>query len=422
MADAALRTDVLPAQACRLCGLGLRTPFVDLGLSPISNALRSPAQRAEAEAFYPLRTFVCDGCRLVQTQDVAAREAHFHGDYVYFSSYSQSWLDHARRYAEAMVPRLQLNAASLVVEAASNDGYLLQYFRAQGVPVLGIDPAANCAEAARRERGVPTLTRFFGADVANELAAEGRLADLIVANNVLANVPDINDFAAGFARLLGPGGVISVEFPHLLQLIEGNYFDTIYHEHYSYLSLLAVERLFARHGLEAFDLEELPTHGGSLRLLAGRRGEHPGPSPALMAFRGRELAAGLDEAGAYAGFAERVKATKRALLRLLIELKDAGARIAGYGAAAKGVTLLNYCGIGQDFIDYVVDANPHKQGRFIPGTTIPILAPSHVAETRPDYLLILPWNLKDEIMGQMAQVRDWGGRFILPLPEPAVLS
>ena len=411
----------LGAQPCRSCGAPLSHVFVDLGLSPISNAMRRPDQQGEAEAFFPLRTFVCEVCKLVQIQDVATREAHFHGDYTYFSSYSASWLRHAQAYAAMMVERFSLGASSRVVEVASNDGYLLQYFAARGVPVLGVDPAANCAEAAQRERGIQTLVRFFGAELARELVAEDRGADVIAANNVLAHVPDINDFVAGFQILLRPGGVITVEFPHLLRLIEANYFDTIYHEHYSYLSLLAVERLFARHGLEVFDLEELTTHGGSLRIFAGHAGEHAATSDRLAAFRRREAEAGLDDLAAYADFADRVRATKRAFLTLLIGLKNAGKTIAAYGAPAKGNTLLNYCGVGRDFIDYAVDANPHKQGLLLPGTGIPVFAPQHVFETRPDYLLILPWNLKDEIVSQTREIAAWGGRHILPLPEPVIL-
>jgi SAM-dependent methyltransferase len=408
-------------QACRACGQPLEHLFVDLGASPISNALRRPEQDGEAEAFYPLRCFVCDACKLVQVQDVVRREEHFHGDYAYFSSYSTTWLAHAEAYAAMMTERFGLGAGHHVVEVASNDGYLLQYFKARGVPVLGIDPAENCAEAAWRERGVPTLTRFFGETLARELVTEGRGADVIAANNVLAHVPDLNDFAAGLAALLKPGGVATVEFPHLLALIEGRYFDTIYHEHYSYLSLLAVERLFARHGLTVFDLEELSTHGGSLRLFAGRPGEHGAGAARLEAFRAREAAAGLDDLGAYAAFAETVRAAKWALLTLLIDLKGQGGTIVGYGAPAKAATLLNYCGAGRDFLDYTVDANVHKQGMRLPGVGVPVFAPQRIFETKPDFVLILPWNIKDEITAQMAGIRAWGGRFIVPLPEPAIL-
>jgi hypothetical protein len=406
---------------CRSCGSGLEHVFVDLGQSPISNALRRPDQAAEAEPFYPLRTFVCDVCRLVQLQDVETREAHFHGDYAYFSSYSDSWLRHAEAYAEAMVARLGLGAQSRVVEVASNDGYLLQYFKARGVPVQGVDPAANCARVAEAKRGVPTLVRFFGVETACDMVRDGLAADLIAANNVMAHVPDLNDFVGGLKILLKTEGVVTVEFPHLLQLIEGVYFDTIYHEHYSYLSLLAVERLLARHGLAAFDVEVLPTHGGSLRLFIGHEGRAGEASSALRDFRRREAAGGLDGDQAYDAFAETVRATKRALLELLIAEKEAGRSIVAYGAPAKGVTLLNYCGVGRDFIDYAVDRSPHKQGHLLPGVAIPVHAPERIFETRPDRILILPWNIKDEIMAKMSGVRDWGGRFILPLPEPAVL-
>ncbi|MDR3506466.1 MAG: class I SAM-dependent methyltransferase [Caulobacteraceae bacterium] len=406
---------------CRSCAAPLSQVFVDLGMSPISNAMRHPDQDGQAESFYPLRTFVCGVCKLVQAQDVETREAHFHGDYTYFSSYSASWLRHAEAYVAMMSERFSIGPEAQVVEVASNDGYLLQYFKQRGVPVLGVDPAANCAEVAERERGVPTRVGFFGEALARELVAEGKSADVIAANNVLAHVPDINDFVEGFRLLLKPGGVVTVEFPHLLRLIEANYFDTIYHEHYSYLSLLAVERLFARHGLEVFDLEELTTHGGSLRVFAGHAGAHGAASARVEAFRAREGEAGLDDLDAYADFAGRVRATKRAFLKLLIGLKDQGASIVAYGAPAKGNTLLNYCGVRGDFLDYAVDANPHKQGLLLPGTGIPVHAPERIFETRPDYVLILPWNLKDEIVAQTAAIREWGGQFILPLPEPAIL-
>jgi SAM-dependent methyltransferase len=408
---------VLP---CRSCGTPLKHVFVDLGMSPVSNAMRLPSEEHLAEPFYPLRTFVCEACKLVQIEDVQPAETHFHGSYTYFSSYSKSWLEHARRYAEMMTARFGLGPASKVVEVASNDGYLLQYFKAAGIPVLGIDPAANCAEVAERERGVPTLVRFFGAKTATEVAGAGK-ADVIAGNNVLAHVPDINDFVSGLKILLKDGGVITIEFPHLLRLIEAKYFDTIYHEHYSYLSLLAVERLFARHGLQVFDCEELPTHGGSLRIFAGHAGKAAGASDRLVAFRAREATAGLDNLSIYSSFAADVRHAKRALLSTLIGLKDKGARIVAYGAAAKGNTLLNYCGIRGDFLDYAVDASPHKQGLLLPGTALPVHAPERIFETKPDYVLILPWNLKDEIIGQMAGIRAWGGQFIVPLPEPQII-
>jgi SAM-dependent methyltransferase len=320
-----------------------------------------------------------------------------------------------------MTARYGLGTRSRVVEVASNDGYLLQYFKARGVPVQGIDPAANCAEVAESERRIPTLVRFFGRTTAQEVAEAGQ-ADVIVANNVLAHVPDINDFVGGFKVLLKPTGVLTLEFPHLLQLMEKSYFDTIYHEHYSYLSLLAVERLLARHGLTVFDIEELPTHGGSLRIFAGHADSVATDSESLRGFRSREREAGLDNLASYASFSARVRQAKRDLLKCLISLKEDGARIVGYGAAAKGNTLLNYCGIRGDFIDFVVDSSPHKQGLLLPGTAIPVYAPERVFDVKPDYVLILPWNLKDEMMANMAGIRAWGGRFIIPLPSPAVLA
>ena len=420
MADKLQSAGATRTLACRACGTPLRHVFVDLGMSPVSNAMRLPSEAHLAEPFYPLRTFVCESCKLVQIDDVQPAETHFHGAYTYFSSYSKSWLAHAERYAEMMVARFGLGPSSKVVEVASNDGYLLQYFKARGIPVLGIDPAANCAEVAERERGVPTLVRFFGAATAREVAAGGQ-ADVIAGNNVLAHVPDINDFVAGLKILLKGGGVITIEFPHLLALIEECYFDTIYHEHYSYLSLLAVERLFARHGLTLFDVEELPTHGGSLRIFAGHAGTTPAATARLAAFRAREAAAGLDGLDAYGTFAAKVREAKRALLSCLIGLKEKGASIVAYGAAAKGNTLLNYCGIRGDFLDYAVDSSPHKQGLLLPGTALPVYAPERILETKPDYVLILPWNLKDEIMAQAAGIRAWGGQFIVPLPEPRIL-
>ncbi len=414
MADAPM------AQGCRACGAPLAHVFVDLGQSPISNAMRDPREAHKPEPFYPLRTFVCERCKLVQIEDVQPAEQHFHGAYTYFSSYSQSWLEHAKRYADMMIARFRLGAASRVVEVASNDGYLLQYFKARGIPVLGIDPAANCAEVAERERGIPTLVRFFGRQTAQEVAASGK-ADVIAGNNVLAHVPDINDFVGGLSLLLDETGVITLEFPHLLQLIESSYFDTIYHEHYSYLSLLAVERLMARHGLAVFDLEELATHGGSLRLFVGHTAGAPAASERLLEFRAREAAAGLDDLATYRTFAAKVRRAKRELLGCLIKLKNEGASIVAYGAAAKGNTLLNYCGIRADFLDYAVDANPHKQGLLLPGTAIPVYPPERIYETKPDYVLILPWNLKDEIMALRADIRAWGGRFIIPLPAPQIV-
>jgi SAM-dependent methyltransferase len=395
--------------------------FVDLGMTPVSNAFVKATDLARPEPFFPLTTLVCRRCWLVQTLDVAERDKHFHGDYAYFSSVTASWVEHARAFTGAAIARDRLGPQSFVVEVASNDGYLLQHFKAAGIPCLGIDPAANCAAAAEARYGVPTEVAFFGRETAERLSGCGRRADLMVANNVLAHVPDLNDFVAGFSVMLAPDGIASFEFPHLLRLIEGNQFDTIYHEHFSYLSLLALAPLFARHRLKMVDVEELSTHGGSLRLFVRHADHSDGSTPNLDKVLARERAAGLDGIEAYAGFHAKVLETKRALLKLLISLKDEGKRIAGYGAPAKGNTLLNYCGIGTDFLDYTVDRSEAKQGLFLPGTHIPICALDQIIEQRPDYVLILPWNIRDEVMSQMSAIRDWGGRFIIPIPRPEIV-
>jgi len=406
--------------ACRFCRAPLTHRFADLGMTPLANAYRTAAQLREPERFYPLRAAVCDRCFLVQLEHLCAPEELFR-DYAYFSSFSESWLRHAARYAAMATERFAIGGESQVVEIASNDGYLLQYFQERGVPVLGIEPAENVAAVAAA-KGIPTLTRFFGVETARLLAERDQRADLLIANNVLAHVPDINDFVAGLAIALRPTGVLTVEFPHLLNLIRQGQFDTIYHEHVSYLSLLTVERIFAAHGLTVFDVEELPTHGGSLRVFARHRDAAGAVAHRVGEMRARERAAGLDRIATYGAFAERIKAIKRGLLAFLIEAKFTGRRIVGYGAAAKGNTLLNYCGIRDDFLDYVVDISPHKQGLFLPGTHIPIHHPDRVRETRPDYLLVLPWNLKDEIMEQMAFIRDWRGRFVFPIPTVRVVA
>lgn len=406
---------------CRFCGAALRTSMVDLGMSPLCESYLRAEQLNEMEPFYPLHVYACEVCLLVQLEEYVDPGEIF-TEYAYFSAYSDSWLDHARRYVEGAIDRFGLGPDNLVIEVGSNDGYLLQYFVQRGVPVLGIDPAANVAEAALA-RNVPTRVAFFGATTATEVVSEGRRADLVVGNNVLAQVPNINDFVLGVAIVLAPTGVATFEFPHLLRLMDENQFDTIYHEHFSYFSLLAVERIFAKHDLTVFDVEEFPTHGGSLRLYL-RHADQDGPpiDPRVDRLREQELAAGLDQMAAYAAFEERVRATKRALLDLLIELKDAGHTIAAYGAAGKGNTLLNYCGIREDYIDYVVDRNPYKQGLYLPGSHIPILHPDHIGATQPDYVLILPWNLRDEIVAQLAGVREWGGKFIVPIPRAEVVS
>jgi 2-polyprenyl-3-methyl-5-hydroxy-6-metoxy-1,4-benzoquinol methylase len=407
---------------CRSCAAPLSSVFVDLGLSPISNAFRQAAQAAEPETFFPLRAFVCDVCKLVQLQDFERRETHFNADYPYYSSFSSSWLDHSRRYADMAIDRFDLDGGSRVIEVGSNDGYLLRYFLGRGIPSIGVDPAVNCAEAARRNHGLETVVAFFGRDLAARIRESHGPADLMIGNNVLAHVPDINDFVAGFSTLLKPAGTATFEFPHLMELIARNEFDTIYHEHYSYLSLLSVFPLFTRHALNIVDVDQLPTHGHSLRLYVQPSASGGSRSKAVERLMAEEKAAGLDRLATYVGFGERVKSTKRALLELLIHEKREGRSIAGYGAPAKGSTLLNYCGIRTDFLDFTVDRNPAKQGRLMPGTGIPILAPDEIGKRRPDLVLILPWNLTDEIVGDLSYIRDWGGRFIVPIPEPLVLS
>jgi SAM-dependent methyltransferase len=357
---------------------------------------------------------------LVQLDDVSSRDSHFHADYVYFSSFSNSWLEHARRYAQAMIERFSLDRSSRVVEIASNDGYLLRHFLDKGVPSLGVEPSANVAEAARRH-GVETRVAFFGAETARQMAAEGLGADLMPANNVLAHVPDLNDFIAGFRVLLRPRGVATFEFPHLLPLMQNVYFDTIYHEHYSYFSLLALLPLLTRHGLAAFDVEQLPTHGGSLRVFVAPLEAERAEAPALAAQIGAEKAAGLDDLATYRSFAPKTEALKRAILGLLCRLKEEGRSVAAYGAPAKGNTLLNYVGARTDFIDFTVDRNPAKQGLFLPGTLIPVLPVETLKERKPDYVVILPWNLADEIIQEQVEVRSWGGRFVLLLPTPKIV-
>jgi SAM-dependent methyltransferase len=407
--------------ACRLCGAPLTLSFIDLGAMPLANFYLSARDLDRPEPVYPLHARVCGQCRLVQVEDAVPPDAIF-SDYAYFSSYAQSWVAHARRYAEAMAPRFGLGKSSLVVEVASNDGYLLQHFVAMGVPVLGIEPAANVAEAAEAI-GVPTRVMFLGAATARALAAEGVAADLIAGNNVLAHVPDLNDFVAGLAILLKPDGVLTMEFPHLMRLVEGVQFDTIYHEHFSYLSLLAVERAFGRHGLAVFDVEELPTHGGSLRVFARHVGSAAHPEqPAVATLRAVEAAAGLDGDAWYAGFAPRVAAVRDGLLTFLDRAKAEAKSVAAYGAAAKGNTLLNFCGIGPDRIAFVVDANPHKQGHWLPGSRLPIHAPAMLKAAKPDYVLILPWNLRSEIASAHAYIGDWGGRFVVAVPELEIIE
>ncbi|HEX3073723.1 MAG TPA: class I SAM-dependent methyltransferase [Ignavibacteriales bacterium] len=408
-------------RTCRFCGEELKVNFVDLGMSPICNDLIKPEQLNHMEPFYPLHAFVCEKCFLVQIEEYVSPKEIFN-DYTYFSSYSDSWLKHAKAYADKMTNLLGLNENSKVVELASNDGYLLQYFVEKKIPVMGIEPAANVAEFAMK-KGINTLVKFFGAETAKEAAERFGKADLLLGNNVLAHVPNINDFVSGMKILLKPQGTITMEFPHLMRLMEQNQFDTIYHEHFSYLSLIAVEKVFAYHGLELFDVEELPTHGGSLRIYAKHLEDNTRTvSENIVNLRNRELNAGFNKTEIYSEFEEKVKDTKRKILDFLIKAKAENKTIAGYGAPGKGNTLLNYCGIRTDFVDYTVDRSPHKQGHYLPGTLIPIYDPAKIRETKPDYIFILPWNLKDEIMNQLSYVREWGAKFVVPIPEVKVFD
>lgn len=406
---------------CHACGSTLDRSFADLGMSPLSNAFIRPGHEHRMEAFFPLHAYVCEKCFLVQLDQFESPERIFDQNYAYFSSYSESWLAHCRSYVEMMISRFGLNEVSQVIEVASNDGYLLQYFKARDVKVLGIEPAANVADVASA-KGIPTRVCFFGAKTARELRGESLSADLLLGNNVLAHVPDLNDFVAGVAIALKSDGIATFEFPHLVRLMQENQFDTIYHEHFSYFSFLTVEKIFASHGLQLFDVDELTTHGGSLRIYAQHIGAGQPVAQRVESLREREIALGLDDVNRYSAFAEQIRETKRALLTFLIDAKRKGKVIAGYGAPAKGNTLLNYCGIRQDFIDYTVDLSPHKQGTLLPGTRIPVFAPERIALTKPDYVLILPWNLRDEIMSQMAHIRTWGAKFVVPIPRIEVVG
>lgn len=408
-------------RTCLFCGTGLKHSMTDLGMHPLCESFVPPEKANEMEPFYPLHVMVCDNCFLVQIDEYVSPEDIF-TEYAYFSSYSTAWLDHAKKYTDMISERLKLNESSFVVELASNDGYLLQYFVEKKIPVLGIEPAANVAKVAV-EKGINTAVRFFGKEYAHELKSEGKQPDLILGNNVLAQVPDIKSFVGGMKILLAPGGTITIEFPHLLRLMEENQFDTIYHEHFFYFSLLSAENIFSRHGLTIYDVEELWTHGGSLRIYARHTENEALPvTKRVIDLRAREQHAGLDTIDAYSAYDEQVKETKRKILEFLIKARREGKAVAGYGAPGKGNTLLNYCGIRTDFIDYTVDRNPYKHGRLLPGTHIPIFPPEKIAETRPDYVFILPWNLKDEIMGQLEYIREWGGQFVVPIPQIKIYS
>ncbi len=406
---------------CRHCGANLEISLCDLGMSPLANSYVASEARDRMEPFYPLHAYVCSECFLVQLQEFESPE-HIFSDYAYFSSFSESWVAHAKAYAEKVIDRFALSSTSRVVEIASNDGYLLQFFNQRGIPVQGIEPAANVALEAEK-KGIPSLVKFFGSDTAAFMTSQGMSADLLIGNNVLAHVPNLNDFVSSMKVVLKADGVITMEFPHLLALMKETQFDTIYHEHFSYFSLLAVRRVFLRHGLRIFDVERLSTHGGSLRIFACHSESRVhSTNPSVETLEREELDSGLGDMATYAAFSEQVKRTKRQLLRWLIDAREAGKSVVGYGAPAKGNTLLNYCGVGTDLLEYTVDRSPHKQGRLLPGVRIPICAPERIAETKPDYVLILPWNLKDEIVSQMAHVREWGGKFVVPIPEPVVIA
>ncbi|MCW2996504.1 MAG: C-methyltransferase [Solirubrobacterales bacterium] len=403
--------------SCRFCDTPLEHVFADLGKSPVANDLIKPEKLAGMEPFYPLKAYVCSSCLLVQLEDFQPADELFDDDYLYLSSYSSSWLAHAKRYTEQMIERFGFDSSSQVVELASNDGYLLQYFVEAGVPVLGIEPAANVAEIARG-KGVDTIAEFFGVDTAREVVASGKKADLLLGNNVLAHVPFIKDFVGGMKVLLADDGVITMEFPQLLTQVQLMQWDTIYHEHFSYLSFLAVQKIFAAHDLRLFDVETLPTHGGSLRIYGCHADDASKPDgPAVAEQLAREEAAGLRNLQTYLDFGPRVQADKRQIMAFMVEQKEAGKTIVGYGAPAKGNTLLNYCGLGTDFLDYTVDRNPEKQGRYLPGAQIPVMDPERIRETKPDIVLILPWNLREEVMEQMAYIREWGGSFAARAPE-----
>jgi SAM-dependent methyltransferase len=404
---------------CRFCATALGDLFLDLGAAPPSNAFLGEADLHSPESYFPLRLFTCPSCFLVQVDEVQRHDALFSSGYVYFSSFSSTWLKHAERYVETAVGRLGLGAHSLVVEVASNDGYLLQYVQARGIPCVGIEPTASTAAVARG-RGIESIERFFGQEFAREFVASRGAVDLLVGNNVLAHVPDINDFVAGIATALAAEGVATLEFPHLLQLVAQRQFDTVYHEHFSYFSLTTAQRIFARHGLRIWDVEELLTHGGSLRLWACHEGAGHAQCPAVAALLAKEAAAGMSDMNFYRGFQPLADSIKNDFLAFLLECKRDGKHVAAYGAAAKGNTLLNYAGVRPDLLPYVVDASPHKQGLYLPGSHIPVMAEQHLREARPDFVVVLPWNLREEITAQLHYIREWGGRFVIAVPNLAI--
>ena len=404
---------------CRFCQTELTDLFLDLGSAPPSNAFLSSAQLHSAELYFPLRLFTCPSCYLVQVDEVQRHDALFSSDYVYFSSFSRTWLSHAETFVELASRRLGLNDRSLVMEVASNDGYLLQYLQARGIPCIGVEPTSSTAHAARR-RGIETIEKFFGLEFAQKFLTNRRTVDLLVGNNVLAHVPDINDFVAGLALMLAPNGVLTVEFPHLLQLVSQRQFDTVYHEHFSYFSLATVRRIFSAHGLRVWDVEELPTHGGSLRLWACLDAANYSATAAVDALLVKESAAGMGKMDFYRGFQPLADSIKNDFLAFLLDCKRDGRRVAGYGAAAKGNTLLNYAGVRPDLLSFVADASPHKQGLFLPGSHIPVVSESHIRAQKPDFVVIFPWNLRQEIAEQLDYIGDWGGKFVTAVPTMVV--
>ena len=406
---------------CRFCKTALVQEFVDLVNSPPSNSYLSFDQLNEPEAYFPLKLYVCNKCYLVQIDEHKKADEIFSKDYAYFSSFSTSWLAHSKMYTEEMIQRFGYNEQSLVIEVASNDGYLLQYFKEKKVPVLGIEPTESTAKVAR-EKGIESITEFFGVALAQKLTAQNRKADLLLGNNVLAHVPDLNDFVGGIKIILKDRGVVTMEFPHLLQLVENNQFDTIYHEHFSYLSFITVQQIFKAHGLEIFDVQEIPTHGGSLRIFAKHlQDETKAMTPAVQVLIEKENKAGMKTTQYYQGFQKKVKKVKLDLLQFLIEKNSLGAKVAAYGAAAKGNTLLNYCGVKSDLIRFVVDASPYKQGKFLPGSHIPVLTEDEIRKEKPEFIIILPWNIKDEIITQLGYIREWQGKFVVAIPELKIL-
>ena len=403
--------------SCRFCKRTLTQTFVDLGLSPIANDYIPFEEREASEVFYPLHVYVCARCSLVQLPAHRTEREIFTYEYAYFSSYSTSWLTHAKKYVEMMCKRFKFDKTKRVIEIASNDGYLLQYFKEKGIPVLGIEPTKNTAKVAK-EKGIPTMIKFFGRDTAKELAKKGKKADLLIGNNVLAHVPDLNDFVGGMKMILKSNGIITMEFPHLLKLMQKSQFDTIYHEHYSYFSLMTVRKVFAKHGLTVFDVKEFPTHGGSLRIFARHSENNALPiNKNVRRLIRKETVYGLNRQETYKIFSAKVRRIKQSFLEFLIDAKRKGKTIVGYGAPAKGNTFLNYCGVRTDFIEYTVDASPYKQDHFLPGVRIPVYAPKKITQTRPDYVVILPWNIKKEVMEQMREVRRWGGKFVTAIPK-----